>query len=576
MNDSEIKFSSERDLNKPCFNYKPGEDDLQTIDFVRHYNLDVLGKQKIMKVSKVKGTNSMQIAYRLDKDADVTIPTKEIFPFGLPDEFSLVITMRSYKFPKNSWDLIRISDFKNGTEFAVTLNSIHQMIEFSYLNHENIMRTIFFSTPQIFNKNWHKIHFGVFAKTVILYIDCKKIQIDDVRTELESRGTIDVSGKISLSKLLSTNSTMPIDLQWMVLNCDPTGPERESCEEIPKSAVSIKKNFQECKNFCVSFLNSTTDSSFILESELQNRKEFQGPPRIPGQKGEKGNPGTEGPVGPIGKTGAQGLKGDIGIQGPIGPPGPSCSLCHSNVQFSSMEKNSFDSLDDFHINEKNMEKAFTDVNNKFETFPTGAPYGPKGERGLKGPIGPPGIDGKSGLPGPPGRDGPQGPPGLVENFMNVELVESICLRIISEKISELTELMQTPQNFVENRPRRRGPPGPPGPQGSPGLPGEPGPMGPPGLEGFTGSPGLDGQRGEKGERGDNGISIQGPIGLQGPSGNPGLNGKPGPPGRVGDQGEPGRPGQPGSHGQPGIMGPPGFCEFCNYPNVQFSYNKKGP
>lgn len=63
---------------------------------------------------------------------------------------------------------------------------------------------------QIFNKNWHKIHFGVFAKTVILYIDCKKIQIDDVRTELESRGTIDVSGKISLSKLLSTNSTMPV------------------------------------------------------------------------------------------------------------------------------------------------------------------------------------------------------------------------------------------------------------------------------------------------------------------------------------------------------------------------------
>lgn len=35
---------------------------------------------------------------------------------------------------------------------------------------------------------------------------------------------------------------LKIDLQWMVLNCDPTVPERESCEEIPVSTYSKKKS----------------------------------------------------------------------------------------------------------------------------------------------------------------------------------------------------------------------------------------------------------------------------------------------------------------------------------------------
>lgn len=47
---------------------------------------------------------------------------------------------------------------------------------------------------QIFDKNWHKLHFGVFYDRVVLYIDCKQI---DVKL-LESRGTVDILGNTEI------------------------------------------------------------------------------------------------------------------------------------------------------------------------------------------------------------------------------------------------------------------------------------------------------------------------------------------------------------------------------------------
>lgn len=562
------------DLNKPCQNYKPGDDDLQTIDFVRQYNLDVLGKQDAMRVFKVKGTNRMQTAYRLDKEADLTIPTREMFPLGLPEKFSLVITMRNNKLAKVPWQLIRISNVKNETEFAITLNSKQQVIEFSYLSHENIMENTFFSTPQIFNKNWHKIHFGVSAENVILYIDCKKVDAK----RLKPRGIIDVSGKISLAKLLHANFTIPIDLQWMVLNCDPTVPERESCEEIPNSEGLKNKQFNDCKEFCAPLLNETINRLRILETELENKEGFPG---AKGEKGELGRTGLEGPMGPPGNSGSpghSGLKGDTGVPGPIGPPGP-CLPCDSIKKFSSFEENSIGSLEGFPTISERGAEGFTSNGHKVGILSSNNIFylkGESGERGPEGHMGPPGVPGNNGFPGTPGTEGLKGPSGSIsQSNINQEIVESICLRIWSEKASELMELMQTPRNYVETRSRRRGPSGPPGPPGNPGAMGERGPMGPPGPEGSIGVPGSDGQRGEKGEKGDNGISVQGEMGFPGPPGIPGVDGKPGQTGRPGDEGLPGRPGQPGSHGQPGVMGPPGFCEFCNYPNVQYSYSKKG-
>lgn len=73
---------------------------------------------------------------------------------------------------------------------------------------------------------------------------------------LKPVGEVDINGNISLSKTADLKKTVPvrkinadynntyvrtqnfscfpqIDIQWMVLGCDPTSPQRELCEELP-------------------------------------------------------------------------------------------------------------------------------------------------------------------------------------------------------------------------------------------------------------------------------------------------------------------------------------------------------
>lgn len=47
---------------------------------------------------------------------------------------------------------------------------------------------------QILDKNWHKIHFGVFYDRVVLYVDCKEVGVK----LLEPRGTVDIYGNTAL------------------------------------------------------------------------------------------------------------------------------------------------------------------------------------------------------------------------------------------------------------------------------------------------------------------------------------------------------------------------------------------
>lgn len=62
-------------VSLPCSDYRPGEDDLQAFDFIRRFKLDVLEK-RFPGVSKVRGSNRVQVAYRLDTSADLSMDTR--------------------------------------------------------------------------------------------------------------------------------------------------------------------------------------------------------------------------------------------------------------------------------------------------------------------------------------------------------------------------------------------------------------------------------------------------------------------------------------------------------------------
>ncbi|XP_032455541.1 collagen alpha-1(IX) chain-like [Nasonia vitripennis] len=120
---------------------------------------------------------------------------------------------------------------KDDPQFMVTLDPINQRLEVSLQNEKGSLNALSFPATQIFDKNWHKLQFGVLKHQIILYIDCNRINILDT----QPRGRIDIDGRICISKYAESDLTVPIDLQWMVLYCDPSRPERESCEEIQVS-----------------------------------------------------------------------------------------------------------------------------------------------------------------------------------------------------------------------------------------------------------------------------------------------------------------------------------------------------
>lgn len=67
---------------------------------------------------------------------------------------------------------------------------------------------------------------------VVLYINCQEVGERTIDV-VDSR--IDLSGEILVSKESDSSRTVPIDLQWMVMSCDPESVERETCDELPVS-----------------------------------------------------------------------------------------------------------------------------------------------------------------------------------------------------------------------------------------------------------------------------------------------------------------------------------------------------
>jgi len=219
-------YTGATDANGPCADYRPGEDDLQAFDFIRQFRLDVL-ETKYPGVKRVQGSSRLQTAYKLENEADLVLPTRNIFPQGLPQQFSFICTFRTKKPPKTAWNIIRISDIRQRPQFQVTFNPRKTSIEFAITDFQGKLQTLVFTKAQVFDKEWHKVHFGVHRERVVLYIDCEFSQ----ELPLDVRGPIDVNGEIAISKVAGTKRTVPMELQWMVMSCDPNRPERETCEE---------------------------------------------------------------------------------------------------------------------------------------------------------------------------------------------------------------------------------------------------------------------------------------------------------------------------------------------------------
>uniref|UniRef100_A0A8C4IEC6 Collagen, type XI, alpha 1b n=1 Tax=Dicentrarchus labrax TaxID=13489 RepID=A0A8C4IEC6_DICLA len=167
------------------------------------------------------------------------------------------------------------------------------------------------------------------------------------------------------------------------------------------------------------------------------------------------------------------------------------------------------------------------------------------------------LQGPPGRPGIPGSDGVPGPPGTILMLPFRAGGEAHKGPVVSAQEAQAQAILS------QARLAMRGPPGPAG------MTGRSGPLG---RNGADGARGMPGESGSKGDRGFDG--LPGLPGEKGHRGEQGSTGSPGPPGEDGPRGEDGQvgqrgvagdsvsgpqgePGPPGQQGMPGPHGPHG-------------------
>ncbi|XP_076341071.1 uncharacterized protein LOC143241731 [Tachypleus tridentatus] len=132
-------------INNICPEIRPGQDDLPGFDMIRNFRLDDV-ELGFEGVTEVEGSNKMQRAYRLSpKRTNLTLPTRTIFPLGLPGQFSFVATFRKRNLQKRSWNLIRIDDLLGKPQFGITFYPKTNEMDFYFLDFQGRLQTATFT-----------------------------------------------------------------------------------------------------------------------------------------------------------------------------------------------------------------------------------------------------------------------------------------------------------------------------------------------------------------------------------------------------------------------------------------------
>ena len=76
----------------------------------------------------------------------------------------------------------------------------------------------------------------MFRDKVVLYVNCQPVGEEPLQV-VDSR--IDLNGDIMIAKEADSQRTQAIDLQWMVMACDPDSVSRETCDELPQRVSNI-------------------------------------------------------------------------------------------------------------------------------------------------------------------------------------------------------------------------------------------------------------------------------------------------------------------------------------------------
>nr|XP_027198399.1 collagen alpha-1(IX) chain-like [Dermatophagoides pteronyssinus] len=352
------------------------------VDFLKHF-------ENGLKI--IRGSDLIRNAFRLSRNSYLSMTTSDIFPEGLPEQFSFSCTFRDYhqqqakQSSSPSWNLLNIDDFMGNSLFSLKINTNENQIDIDFPE-----TSIRFDSIKFQPNDWNKLDLSFNQSNITVFINCQKHDSKFI----DSLPELDIDGDITLC-----NAIESLDIQSMSLDCDATRPQREKCDEIIRTLPKFEYKTVEIVKECCEQPKLDRQELKLLIFDVLNDNLNYFAEYFRGKPGKPGNPSI-GLPGPIGPKGEPGRIGSTGLPGQSGRPG---------------EKGE---------------------------------RGEKGDKGSKGDSGFPGQKGDIGLPGPRGINGatiigpkgdkgnpggnliparPQRPPGLLCNQVGCDGLTKLML-----------------------------------------------------------------------------------------------------------------------------------------------------
>uniref|UniRef100_A0A8C1GCV7 Collagen, type XI, alpha 1a n=1 Tax=Cyprinus carpio TaxID=7962 RepID=A0A8C1GCV7_CYPCA len=561
------------------------------------------GVQKTSGFCTNRRASQPDTAYKIGKNAQISAPTKQLFPDGVfPEDFSILTTIK----PKAGIQsfLLSIYNEKGVQQLGVEVGRSPVFLYEDQTGKPAPEDYPLFRSLNLADGKWHRVGISVEKKTVTIIVDCKK-KLTKPLGRSDHAG-IDTNGITVFGTRILDEEAFEGDIQQLLIVADPKAaydycehyspdcdvPQKDTLQaQEPGEEYTTAVDYGDLYDYYEGATPTATDEysepqpnnvdgEYYTDSALDygtvDASKTQSPVATtgPNQAVEEevfSDYVTEMAQAGLDPTAAPEAALPSGTADPVGVDAYDFKEYDlKEYDVTGLDKNQYEygAYDEFGNVAPNPTSNYEDsfgpgVAAETDIAETelggGAALGQKGEKGepaviepgmlIEGPAGPPGP---VGLPGPSGL---QGPPGSAGD------------------------------------PGDRGPPGRAGLPGADGLPGPPGTMlmlpfrfggdgekgpvvsaqeaqaqailsqarvsmrseGPNGTLSFTQLFGLPGAPGLKGDSGDPG--PQGPRGIQGP---PGQMGKPGKRGRAGADGARGMPGESGSKGDRGFDGLPGL------------------
>uniref|UniRef100_A0A6Q2ZEB7 Collagen alpha-1(XII) chain n=1 Tax=Esox lucius TaxID=8010 RepID=A0A6Q2ZEB7_ESOLU len=376
-------------------------------------------------VSMEPGSFNSFIAYRIHKDAFLSVPTKELHPEGLPPSYTIILLFRLLPdTPNEAFDIWQIADGNNNPEVGLTVNPSSKTISFYNKDTRGEIQKATFKEDQVkrvFHGSFHKLHITVSPERVKLNVDCQEVAEKPIKEAKNiSKDGYEVLGKMAKSGG-SKRESATFQLQMFDIVCSLSWTNRDKCCDLPATRdelkcpalphactcaqdsvgppgppgplVKITDHFLPCSSIALSHQHTSIFQGDFASQNLMRSIARQVCEQLVNSQMSRidnminqiptgyhnNNPGPTGPPGPPGNTGPPGEPGQTGRNGFPGNPGSPGNQGERGIPGEKGER--------------------------------GSPgVGQRGPRGLSGPPGPPG-EARTGATGPTGSAGPRGPPG---------------------------------------------------------------------------------------------------------------------------------------------------------------------